>query len=388
MTVRQALGDLERDGLLRRVVGRAGGTFVREPGSVRSAGRRGRPLGRAAPSGWRQRRSSRSRPRSSRPGRRVAAALELKRSDRVVVITRLRLAGGKPLAVERSTLPSAALLGHRGHGSERLALRPDGRRVRPAAGERGREARARRGAALRRAVARRPPRRAAAPRRADRATRPTGRRSSSRATGSAPTAPGSRSNRPDLRMIGSESEVERPRRRHRRRCRRVLDPLLAHPARLGRRRPRRARRPDERLDVPLGRARRPAAELAGADADDDELGRALPHARGRGRARDGLARGRLAAPRLLARAAGGDHAPGRLGEDVRAPARARLGGRGAGAVPADVDGRRPRSRLPPERRLHRPEPAHLRARRGRAAPRRRGQHHHARDGDHDRSGAR
>ena len=35
-------------------------------------------------------------------GRRVAAALDLKRSDRVVVITRLRLAGGKPLAVERS----------------------------------------------------------------------------------------------------------------------------------------------------------------------------------------------------------------------------------------------------------------------------------------------
>ena len=33
MTVRQALGDLERDGLLRRVVGRAGGTFVSEPGS-------------------------------------------------------------------------------------------------------------------------------------------------------------------------------------------------------------------------------------------------------------------------------------------------------------------------------------------------------------------
>src|SRR3954468_6829323 len=38
MTVRQALGDLERDGLLRRVVGRAGGTFVSEPGAVGSAG--------------------------------------------------------------------------------------------------------------------------------------------------------------------------------------------------------------------------------------------------------------------------------------------------------------------------------------------------------------
>ena len=36
----------------------------------------------------------------------MTAALDLKRSDRVVVITRLRLAGGKPLAVERSTLPA------------------------------------------------------------------------------------------------------------------------------------------------------------------------------------------------------------------------------------------------------------------------------------------
>ena len=38
----------------------------------------------------------------------MAAALDLKRSDHVVVITRLRLAGGKPLAVERSS-PAARL---------------------------------------------------------------------------------------------------------------------------------------------------------------------------------------------------------------------------------------------------------------------------------------
>ena len=43
---------------------------------------------------------------------------------------------------------------------------------------------------------------------------------------------------------------------------------------------------------------------------------------------------------------------------------------GAGALPADDDGRRARRRVPPDRRLHRPEPAHLRARRGRAAARR------------------
>ena len=65
MTVRQALGDLERDGLLRRVVGRAGGTFVSEPGSVGSgagtAGLRPSCAVRVVPA-----RSSRSRPRSSR----------------------------------------------------------------------------------------------------------------------------------------------------------------------------------------------------------------------------------------------------------------------------------------------------------------------------------
>jgi GntR family transcriptional regulator len=108
MTVRQALGDLERDGLLRRVVGRAGGTFVREPDETVAAtgpvsvG----PGGLSA--GLRQHGGATSvEPISAEvepAGKRVAAALDLKRSDRVVVITRLRLAGGKPLAVERTSL--------------------------------------------------------------------------------------------------------------------------------------------------------------------------------------------------------------------------------------------------------------------------------------------
>ena len=103
--------------------------------------------------------------------------------------------------------------------------------------------------------------------------------------------------------LGSSRARAGPGGRDRRRRRRLLDPLLADAARLGRRRPRRARRADERLDVPLGRARRPAARLAQPDEDDDELGRALPDARGGGRARDRLARGRLAAARLVARSA-------------------------------------------------------------------------------------
>ena len=106
MTVRQALGDLERDGLLRRVVGRAGGTFVSRAGLRRSAVG---GIGGLSAELRRQGGATAVEPISAEvepAGRRVAAALDLKRSDRVVVITRLRLAGGKPLAVERSTLPA------------------------------------------------------------------------------------------------------------------------------------------------------------------------------------------------------------------------------------------------------------------------------------------
>jgi len=105
MTVRQALGDLERDGLLRRVVGRAGGTFVCEPEPA--AGAPGVPS--LAAELRRQGGASAVEPISAviePAGKRTAAALGIKRSDPVVVITRLRLAGGKPLAVERSSLPA------------------------------------------------------------------------------------------------------------------------------------------------------------------------------------------------------------------------------------------------------------------------------------------
>lgn len=105
MTVRQALGALERDGLLRRVVGRAGGTFVREPKIER------RPASTAGLSAELRRQglaagaeliSAEVEPAR----RRTAAALGLEREECVVVIVRLRLAGGKPLAVERSSLPA------------------------------------------------------------------------------------------------------------------------------------------------------------------------------------------------------------------------------------------------------------------------------------------
>ena len=105
MTVRQALGELERDGLLRRVVGRTGGTFVCEPtGERHSSSAAGlsaelRRQGRAAGAELISAEVEPSR-------RRTAAALGLASNERVVVIVRLRLTGGKPLAVERSSLPA------------------------------------------------------------------------------------------------------------------------------------------------------------------------------------------------------------------------------------------------------------------------------------------
>ncbi len=104
MTVRQALGELERDGLLRRVVGRAGGTFVRERDAVRV------PTAAAGLSAVLRREGGATdvEPISAEvepAGRRTAAALGLERGEHVVVVTRLRLASGKPLAVERSSLP-------------------------------------------------------------------------------------------------------------------------------------------------------------------------------------------------------------------------------------------------------------------------------------------
>ena len=104
MTVRQALGELERAGLLRRVVGRAGGTFVREAADI-VPGVNGisAALRRQAGGGLAEVISAQVEP----AGKRASAALGVARSERVVVIARLRLAGGKPLGVERTSLPAS-----------------------------------------------------------------------------------------------------------------------------------------------------------------------------------------------------------------------------------------------------------------------------------------
>ena len=93
-------------------------------------------------------------------------------------------------------------------------------------------------------------------------------------------------------------------------------------------------------------------------------------------------------PRLVRGAHGGAPPPGRLGEDVRLAARADLGGRGEGEVPADVDRRRSRRRLASDRRLPRSVAAHLRDGRRRPARRREDLHLDACDRDRGHGRAR
>ena len=155
-------------------------------------------------------------------------------------------------------------------------------------------------------------------------------------------------------------------RHHRRRGRRDEHRLPPRGARLDRHRPRRPRRADLRIDLPLGRPGRPAPGLGDAHQDDDVRLRPLPAPRRRDRHRPLVARGRLAPPGVDAGALRGAPAPGGLGQDVRPAARADHRRGGPGPLPADVDRRRPRRRLAADRRLARPVGARQRAGRGRA----------------------
>ena len=117
MTVRQALGELERDGLLRRVVGRTGGTFVREP----DEGQRRRRRSHSRPaSGTRgaSRASRWSRPRSSpRVDERVCPRARAERTGRRDRATAPREGETARHRADIASVPT--LSRHRGHGSER-----------------------------------------------------------------------------------------------------------------------------------------------------------------------------------------------------------------------------------------------------------------------------
>jgi GntR family transcriptional regulator len=110
MTLRQALQTLERRGLVRRTVGRHGGTFVAEPkiehdptapaGLTEQLRRQGRRAGARVLSA-----------RQGASGKRTADALGLDPGAPVFEVVRLRLSDGEPLALERSLFPSASFAG-------------------------------------------------------------------------------------------------------------------------------------------------------------------------------------------------------------------------------------------------------------------------------------
>ena len=369
MTVRQALGDLERDGLLRRVVGRAGGTFVCEPKVERRSRRHDRALGGAAPPGARSRRELISvEIEPARPAD-VGRPRSRTRASTSSSIVRLRLAGGKPLAVERSSLPVRLFpdIEDMDLGGSLYEVMDEGFGLRPV-----------------RAV--------------ERLETVEARPSDARSLGVRRGAPlllvervGVRSRR----YRGGVRARPLPRRPHADRDRiraggRVRSSaravvigggvggcsILYWLARLG--------WDDvvlvERADLTSGSTfhsaglvgqLRSSLALTRMMMNSVELYRTLE-------AEVGLETGwrEVGSLRLAS-------SPERLEEITRQagwaktfglPLELDLRGRGAGALPADVDRRRARCGLPAERRVHRPEPADVRARRGRPPPRRRGQH--------------
>jgi GntR family transcriptional regulator len=90
MTVRQALQSLEARGLLRRAIGRNGGSFVAQPKVERDLGTFSGLSEQLARQGV-------------VAGARVISAAEL---DGAIEIVRVRLADGEPFAVERSSFPA------------------------------------------------------------------------------------------------------------------------------------------------------------------------------------------------------------------------------------------------------------------------------------------
>jgi GntR family transcriptional regulator len=119
MTLRHALAELARRGLVTRTVGRGGGTFVAEPkldqdlttlaGFSEQLRRHGKVAG------------ARVLTAAARPaGPAAAAALGLADGDEVFEVRRLRFADGEPIVVEDSLFPAVlcpGMLEHRLDGS-------------------------------------------------------------------------------------------------------------------------------------------------------------------------------------------------------------------------------------------------------------------------------
>jgi GntR family transcriptional regulator len=110
MTLRHSLGELARRGLVTKAVGRSGGTFVAEPkleqdltiltGFSEQLRRHGMVAG------------ARVLAAASRPaGPAAAAALQITEGEPVQDVRRIRLADGKPIAMEHSMFPAALFPG-------------------------------------------------------------------------------------------------------------------------------------------------------------------------------------------------------------------------------------------------------------------------------------
>jgi GntR family transcriptional regulator len=93
MTLRQALQTLESRGLLRRAIGRTGGSFVAEPKLERDLG------------------ASLSAQLAKQGVRAGAEVLSARDDGDAVEIARVRLADGEPFALERSRFPSDRFAG-------------------------------------------------------------------------------------------------------------------------------------------------------------------------------------------------------------------------------------------------------------------------------------
>src|SRR5580698_7456807 len=110
MTLRHALAELTRRGLVTRTVGRRGGTFVAAPKleqDLTTLAGFSEQLRRHKMVAGARVLSARERPAGPAAG----AALQIGEQDPVYEVRRTRLADGRPIAVERSLFPAARFPG-------------------------------------------------------------------------------------------------------------------------------------------------------------------------------------------------------------------------------------------------------------------------------------
>src|ERR1700683_949151 len=110
MTLRHALAELARRGLVTRTTGRHGGTFVAAPKleqDLTTLAGFSEQLRRAGMVAGARVRSDLLRPAGSA----AAAAPQLREEDEVYEIRRIRLADGRPIVLERSRVPASGFPG-------------------------------------------------------------------------------------------------------------------------------------------------------------------------------------------------------------------------------------------------------------------------------------